>query len=107
MDRDQLIETMSRAIYRAKWDVMMRPDPEREEKFWRMEVSNVTAALAAIEAAGMRMVPVETLQEIARQRLYSEVDDTDPDELDWIGGFDIIVRRVRAMLAAQEDNTSE
>ncbi len=59
MTRDQLIETMARAMCRAKWFGIFPVSilNEKVEGFWKMEVVNVIAALTAIEAAGMRVVP--------------------------------------------------
>ena len=76
MTRDQLIETMARAAdpdtWDAKYDNWYDIGKVREKA-----LANARAALTAIEAAGMRMVPVEALQEIARQRLYSEAAQED------------------------------
>ena len=108
MTRDQLIETMARAIYRAKWDVMMRPDPEREEKFWRMEVSNVTAALTAIEEAGMLVVPVEPTVKMRRAGWHKlrEKNEFQFRLGNSLAGVEAPVYEAM-VLAAQEDSTSE
>jgi len=53
MTRDQLIETMARA------SVASRNLPEGCDINWDTFIRDATAALTAIEAAGMRVVPVE------------------------------------------------
>lgn len=37
----------------------------------------------------------EALGDIAKQKLHAEVTDSDPDELDWLGGFEECVHRAR------------
>ena len=97
MTRDQLIETMARALLRAKWDLMLKPDPDRENKWWRMEVHAATAALSAIEAAGMRVVPAVPTNKIIIAGIEA-----------WIpGGHLSPVYEAMVDAAAQEDSTSE
>lgn len=98
MTREQLIETMARAMCRAKWFGIFPVSilNEKVESFWKMEVVNVTAALTAIEAAGMRVTDEhETDANIAlrdafivREGLWQKFIDHLPS-------------------AAQEDSTSE
>ena len=68
MTREELIEVMARAMhdgcgtYNYKWDDLKAFDPEssRERRSNRQTFyQNAKAALAAIEAAGVRLVPVE------------------------------------------------
>jgi hypothetical protein len=85
MTRDQLIETMARA--------MCKCPPLLVEHMPRAE-----AALTAIEAAGMRVVPVEPTEPMMEQykRTFISSDRFDGPKV------------YRAMvLAAQEDSTSE
>lgn len=97
MPRDELIETMARAMCRAKWFGIFPVSilNEKVEGFWKMEVVNVIAALTAIEAAGMRVVPVEPTFKMLEAGDWADADG---------GAKDVW----RAMLhAAQEDSTSE
>ena len=41
----------------------------------------------------------EVLTSIALQNLYAEVVDHDPDDLDWLGGYEGCVKEARAALA--------
>ncbi len=88
-EREKLIETMARAIC-----VESGAGPN----FWPHYVNPAEAALTAIEAAGMRLVPAEpgSLPELP-------ADDRDftPDLARKI------IRIYQSMLAAQEDSTSE
>jgi hypothetical protein len=92
MTRDQLIETMARAICAAEGF-----DPDNQEttgiSYWVTWAQHATAALTALEAAGMRVVPVEP----TKAMLSVSYNDTETLDDTW-----------RAMvLAAQEDSTSE
>ena len=61
MTREELIEVMARAIlqdFEDGADMSTHPVPERAAS------RNARAALAAIEAAGVRLVPVEATQEM-------------------------------------------
>lgn len=97
MTRDQLIKTMARAIHDEyhqggqTWD-----EAHAGERI--MCRSMVTAALTAIEAAGMRVVPVEP-----SEKMLAVVHDK---KRSW--GFLNPRELYRIMvLAAQEDSTSE
>jgi hypothetical protein len=57
--RDQLIETMARAIYDAECPTG-RLWTDRADGTRGAYITLATAALTALEAAGMRVVPVET-----------------------------------------------
>jgi ClpP class serine protease len=52
--------------------------------------------------AGERDAALAALREIARQRVHAEITDTDPDELDWLGGYEACVRSARAALTAHD-----
>ena len=101
MTRDQLIEAMARAIC---WKNGMNPDltlgGDGQNFLWHEYISQATAALTAIEAAGMRVVPVEptTEMEVAGTETWlCEAAMEDRAAACWT-----------AMLAAaQEDSTSE
>lgn len=41
----------------------------------------------------------KALEEIARQKLHAEITDRDPDELDWLGGYEGCVKRARSAIA--------
>lgn len=41
----------------------------------------------------------KALEEIARQKLHAEITDCDPDELDWLGGYEGSVKRARSAIA--------
>jgi vancomycin resistance protein YoaR len=41
---------------------------------------------------------IGSLEEIGRQKLHAEITDTDPDELDWLGGYELCVLRARVAL---------
>ena len=73
MTREGLIEAMARAQARSAWDRSYRSDPNFSELYltrwpggveeyleqkWPLYVPDVRASLAAIEAAGVRLVPV-------------------------------------------------
>ena len=99
MTRDQLIETMARAYCRANgWDAdEITPDGEGKPT-WVWHTDEGHAALTAIEAAGMRVVPVEPTEPMMEQykRTFISSDRFDGPKV------------YRAMvLAAQEDSTSE
>lgn len=63
MTRETLIEMMARAMFEDGWSLDPR-HPDKEE-VWLSEasdwLSNATAALLALEAAGVRMVDDETM----------------------------------------------
>jgi hypothetical protein len=96
MTREQLIETMARAIGRQDGI----PDD-----LWSASVPHATAALTAIEAAGMRVVP---MREPVAWRVKDFADG-------WIlfsneNGASRYASETGALmqaLAAQEDSTSE
>jgi hypothetical protein len=93
--RDQLIETMARAIDQRAF-ILPTPVPDGR----KMAIRRATAALTAIEAAGMRVVPVEPSQEM--QLAGGEAQSRS------IGSWGEPALVYRAMLAAaQEDSTSE
>jgi hypothetical protein len=95
MTRDQLIETMVRAMVTnldptINWSGL-RPGIQV------MFTAHATAALTAIEAAGMRVVPVEPTE-----RMWLEARSVGQHEGDWCTNvWEAMV------LAAQEDSTSE
>ena len=84
MTREELIEVMARAMLEDELSV----DPHSDfATVWANEsdiwLSNATAALAAIEAAGVRLVPVEVeVEENARLRaaLQAIVDNAEIGE---------------------------
>ena len=112
MNRDQLIETMARAMCRvSEWGEPGIDD--RVKHSWPLFVADATAALTAIEAAGMRVVPAKLLQDLASE-LESEIEARYAGILQYPSQrakyvLDMsTVERARAMLdAAQEDSTSE
>ncbi|MFN9976297.1 MAG: hypothetical protein ACK58T_41000, partial [Phycisphaerae bacterium] len=55
-------------------------DRDRLGEFWICDK-------AADEIVRLR----EYLKEIARQRLHAEITDSDPDEIDWLGGYEACV----------------
>lgn len=60
--------------------------------------ANARAEAAEAREADLRAKLVaarEALAEIAKQRLHAEITDSDPDDLDWLGGFEECVRRAR------------
>lgn len=40
----------------------------------------------------------DALRDIAKQRLHSEIADCDPDEIDWLSGYEGCVKRAREAL---------
>lgn len=117
MNRDQLIETMARAIYDEHWSKRNsgasrcpwgRLGPGKEP--W---IREQTAALTAIEAAGMRVVPVEPSEamkhagiDVAPMVLRRSQPMGQRRRESW--DTDECAEVYRAMvLAAQEDSTSE
>jgi hypothetical protein len=99
MTRAELVEAMAAASYEAwrdqceaREEMLDWPDTEEEDRVYTLTIA--TAALAAIEAAGMAVVPREAtdkMLEKARSVRISNArfgDETDPDEY------------YRAMLAA-------
>ncbi len=99
MTRDQLIETVARAICRTWWSVWNHPESaeEDENENWQNWIGEAANALTALEAAGMRVVPVEPTIKIIAEGTHTF------DGTMWGMG-----RAYRAMvLAAQEDSTSE
>jgi hypothetical protein len=114
MTRDQLIETMARALAREEWPhAGADARASWEHNRWPDYVREATATLTAIEAAGMRVVPVEPSEKMKRAGI-----DAAPMVLiekqpigqrrreSW--NTDECAEVYRAMLnAAQEDSTSE
>lgn len=104
MTRDQLIETMARAMCRAKWFGIFPVSilNEKVEGFWKMEVVNATAALTAIEAAGMRVVPMRepVMCSACGSHVGCDCTRMRTGTANWMT-IDA------ALLAAQEDSTSE
>jgi hypothetical protein len=106
--RDQLIETMARALEPDAWWNADGPLADVADVIRRPSINAATAALTAIEAAGMRVVPVEPTERMIRvggERVdYPSV---------YMGGPSHHAKRLapavyRAMvLAAQENSTSE
>lgn len=104
MTRDKLIETMARALAREEWPhASADARASWEHNRWPDYVREATAALTAIEAAGMRVVPVEPTEAMIQGWIN-----------EWHEGVGVIVlndlmrRGYRSMLAAaQEDSTSE
>jgi hypothetical protein len=43
----------------------------------------------------------EALREIAAQKIHKEITATDPDEIDWLGGYEGCVNRARTALQEQ------
>lgn len=76
MTREELIEVMARAMLAD--ELTVRPtltfDPtwQQESDIW---LSNANAALAAIEAAGVRLVPVEASRHMLVAAHMAERDD--------------------------------
>lgn len=105
MTRDQLVETMARAMCRDDFGEVEHEGhvvADRPEN-WTPYIPLATAALTAIEAAGMRVVPVEPTEAMIQGWIN-----------EWHEGVGVIVlndlmrRGYRSMLAAaQEDSTSE
>lgn len=63
--------------------------------------NRANAAEDNLEAAERREAALrEALQDIAKQKLHAEITDSDPDELDWLGGYEGCVKRARKALAA-------
>jgi hypothetical protein len=104
MTRDQLIETMARAMWKDDYGAMLheareysgQPNGESawREVEWMREAA--AAALTAVEAAGMRVVPVEPTASMIRAGDERWLCDEYADAI------------YRAMvLSAQEDSTSE
>ena len=94
MTRDQLIETMARA------SVASRNLPEGCDINWDAFRRDATAALTAIEAAGMRVVPVEPSEKMRVAALNVGLPNYDDAPL-----YAMVWRAM--VLAAQEDSTSE
>jgi hypothetical protein len=60
MDRDKIVETMARAIDPVAWsDIEPIDHDERKRSLWE-----ANAALSALEAAGLVVVPREPTQEM-------------------------------------------
>jgi hypothetical protein len=122
--RDQLIETMARAMCQAKCAFLAEfPcwDSAYDGETWPPSacdepgcVAEATAALTAIEAAGMRVVPVEPSEKMKRAGI-----DAAPMVLiekqpigqrrreSWNTDECAEVYRAMILAAAQEDSTSE
>ena len=113
MTRNQFIETMARAMCEARG---VRPDfithgsvavtaggtptgPFVYRRAWQDALPDATAALTAIEATGMRLVPWNPTKAMV-DAAYKAHDEAET----WIG----LKSAYQAMLvAAQEDSTSE
>ncbi len=107
----------------ARFDAKSRADATNEAnvEFAVAARTALPALLDALEAAeamvsalngdvtelGQRLEAAEererglrkALKEIARQKLHAEITDCDPDELDWLGGYEGSVKRARSAIA--------
>lgn len=105
MTRDQLIETMAWAM--CDYDYEGNSAPFTGDIMWGDErirvayIARATAALTALEAAGMRVVPVEPNKAMVEAFQWGTVL---PGEIG--RGTNAAVYRAM-VLAAQEDSTSE
>jgi hypothetical protein len=88
--RDQLIETMARA------SVASRNLPEGCDIDWDAFIGDAIAALTAIEAVGMRVVPAVPINKIIIAGIEA-----------WIPGGHLSPIYEAMIDAAQEDSTSE
>ena len=100
-ERDRLIAIMQAGIDAREAEIKAKWSAQGHMHTGHSELHE--AALAALEAAGMRVVPVETLRVINRRA------SPDPTRTfnDAIRDLEHITAHVRSILAAQEDSTSE
>jgi hypothetical protein len=69
MNRDEIIETMARAICRLAHGTALNREPVKDELIdhrWYMFMPTATAALSSLEAAGMVIVPKEPTEGLLR-----------------------------------------
>ena len=99
MTRAELVEAMAAASYEAwrdqceaREEMLDWPDTEEEDRVYTLTIA--TAALAAIEAAGLAVVPREQLQIIARSGDYGTLTSPDGDR------HAEVILMARAMIAA-------
>lgn len=61
------------------------------------DVTELGQKLEAAEAREKNLLAA--VKNIAKQRLHAEIADCDPDELDWLSGYEGCVKEARAALA--------
>lgn len=107
MTRDQLIETMARAVC-GSTTFFVQPEWDSLEPVEKAIYRNAaTYVLTAIEAAGMRVVPVEMMQAL-REETAALLERYDDHEQSNHPNVYVLIQRLDAtVLAAQEDSTSE
>ena len=71
--REEVIEVMARALHKDEWAGQPGPEPFKVARNYWMK--SATAALEALEAAGLAVVPVEATEEMDLRGCESDLCD--------------------------------